>query len=232
MNKLVALTAAAAAVGFIGSASAADLPTKAPMAPAPMVAPAFNWTGCYIGGNIGGVFGRSNENIPLYPATFDINMSSVIGGGHIGCNYTFAPHWVVGLEGDFDWTDLKGDELTTGSGGERYFQRWNWTASARGRLGYAWDNWLLYVTGGAAWANLDSAFFSSTIGTSTSVSATHLGWTVGGGVEYGLTPNWIIGAEYLFAHYERKTYVCSACGPVDFDLETHTVRARLSYKFF
>jgi len=235
MNKLVASAAVLAALGFAATANAADLPVKAPVYKAPPVVAAYNWTGCYVGANLGGTWGRSNEEIPGYPANFDISMAGVTGGGQLGCNYMFAPHWVVGLEGDFDGTSLRGDELTTGSFGERYYERWNWTASVRGRLGYAWDNWLVYATGGAAWANLDSAYFGGyTTGApaSSSVSGTHSGWTVGGGVEYGLTPNWIIGVEYLFAQFERKTYICTGCGPVDFDLQTNTIRARLSYKFF
>jgi len=234
MKRILTVATAVATLALATAATAADLPVKAPFYQASPPVAFYNWTGCYVGVNLGGTSGTSNEIIPVYPANFDISQSGVTGGGHVGCNYMFAQNWVVGLEGDFDWTNLRGDELTTGVFSERYYLRWNWTASVRGRLGYTINNWLIYITGGGAWANLNSAYFGGytvAFPNSPSVSGTHFGWTVGVGIEYGLTANWIVGIEYLFAQFDRKTYICSICGPVNFDLQTNTVRARLSYKF-
>jgi len=85
MRRLVAGLLGATLLGGV-AAQAADLPVKAPVYKAPPL-PIYNWTGCYLGGNVGGVWGRSNINIPGYPSNFNINNSSFIGGGQLGCNY-------------------------------------------------------------------------------------------------------------------------------------------------
>src|SRR6185312_16285411 len=233
MKTTVAISFAAIVFGC-AAASAADLPMKAPLvAPPPS---SMSWTGCYVGADAGFVWGRSNLNIPAYPFTGDINMDSFAGGPFVGCNYQFASNWVIGVEGDWSWMDLNGDVLTGGGSSERYAQKWDWSASVRGRLGFVMpSNTLWYVTGGGAWAHLDNALFTH-VGApnSTTVAGTHSGWTIGAGVEHALIPTapyWIVGLEYLYAKYDRVTYVCSVCGPVNFDLQTHTVRLRLSVKF-
>jgi len=131
MKTTVAISFAAIVFGC-AAASAADLPTKAPL-----VAPSsMSWTGCYVGADAGFVWGRSNLNIPAYPFTGDINMDSFAGGPFVGCNYQFASNWVIGVEGDWSWMDLNGDVLTGGGSSERYAQKWDWSASVRGRLGF------------------------------------------------------------------------------------------------
>lgn len=221
-----ALLATVAAIGFASIASAADMAVKArPMAPLPV---GYNWTGCYIGANVGGIWGKSNISIPAYPSNFNINNSSLLGGGQIGCNYQMN-QFVVGVEGNWDWMNVKGDALSGGGGAERYSVRWDWDASIRGRLGFApaGTPWLLYITGGPAWAKLGSANFIPAL--TPAQSGTHSGWTLGGGAEYQLTPNWIAGLEYRYSSYQSKRYVY--LGPVDVDLKTNAVTARLSYLF-
>ena len=108
----VALIAAVSTVALTQIASAADLPRKAPAA-AP-AAPVYTWTGCYIGGNVGGAWSRQTGDFAAVPAveqvpgTINQNDSSVIGGVHLGCNYQFDPRFVVGVEGDWSWTGLNG----------------------------------------------------------------------------------------------------------------------------
>jgi outer membrane immunogenic protein len=205
---------------------AADLPVKAPVVPpAPL---AYNWNGCYIGGNVGGTWGSSNVNIPLYPANFDIDSSSLIGGVHGGCNYMFAPNWVIGIEGDYAWTDLNDSASTiNGPVGETFSVKWDAMATIRGRLGYAWNNSLFYVTGGVAWSHLDNAQYNPIAGGA--VSATYTGWVVGAGYEYGFTPNWIAGVEYLYADLGDKDFVF--LGPTSVSHTANIVRGRISYKF-
>src|SRR5262249_56397226 len=79
--------------------------------------------------------------------------SGVIGGGQLGCNYQFAPNWVIGIEGDGSAADIKGDATATvlGITGTAH-ARTDWIASATGRVGWAADHWLIYAKGGAAWA--------------------------------------------------------------------------------
>src|SRR3990172_1550129 len=103
-TALLALTAAQPSL-------AADAPVY--KGPAPAAAALFNWSGCYIGVNAGGVWGRSNIDIPAYPSNFNIDMSSIAVGGQIGCNWQ-APGsaFVVGIEGDGSWMNLDGSALS------------------------------------------------------------------------------------------------------------------------
>lgn len=227
MRRII-LTSLSLAVMSV-AASAADMPVKAPvMKPVPVQL--YNWTGCYIGGNVGGIWGRSNINIPAYPANFDLSNSSIVGGGQLGCNYQMQ-QIVFGLEGNWDGMSLKSDGLTGAALSERYSVKWSWEASVRGRLGFApaGTPWLIYVTGGPAWAKLNEGNFIPGTVTTTAQSGTHNGWTIGGGVEYQLTPNWIAGLEYRYAKYQSKRY--NYLGPVDVDLKTSAVMGRLSYLF-
>jgi len=226
MRRFVVALLSATLLGGV-AASAADLPVKAP----PIVrAPIYNWTGCYIGVNAGGIWGRSNVNIPGYPSNFNINESSLLGGGQLGCNYQ-VNQFVFGVEGNWDGMSMSGDAASGGAASERYSVKWNSEASIRGRLGYApiGTPWLIYMTGGATWAHLSSANFIPGLVTTTAQSGNHNGWTLGAGVEYQLTPNWIAGLEYRYSAYQKKTY--NYVGPVDVDLKTSAFMARLSYLF-
>src|SRR5213075_335042 len=185
--------------------------------PAAIVQPHFyfSWTGCYIGGHIGGGWGRETVSIPdlaftagvppgTVPPGFSVpsvtgNTSGVLGGGQVGCNYQFAPNWVIGIEGDGEAADIKGDATATvlGITGTAH-ARTDWIASVTGRLGYTWDRWMLYAKGGAAWAgdkySADIPIFAEHI----LASQTRAGWTVGGGVEWAFWQNWSAKVEYDF----------------------------------
>jgi outer membrane immunogenic protein len=96
--------------GLIDVAAAADL--SAPMyTKAPMVA-AFSWTGCYIGGHVGGAFSQVRST-SMFGAGTTLNLSGVVGGGQVGCDYQFAPAWVVGVEGRGAGTSLKSSRPAT-----------------------------------------------------------------------------------------------------------------------
>ncbi|HVZ54907.1 MAG TPA: outer membrane protein [Pseudolabrys sp.] len=226
MRRLVTGLLAATSLGIV-SAQAADLPIKGPVYPAP---PLYSWTGCRLGLNAGGVWGTSNINIPLYPSNFNVNPSSFIGGGQMGCDYQWQ-QVVIGLEGDFDGMSLSGNGLTGGAAAERFGVKWNWEASIRGRLGWTpiGSPWLFYATGGATWANLSNANFTPGLTVTNGQSGTPAGWTVGGGVEYQFTPNWIFGVEYRYSQYQTNRYVF--VGPVDVNLKTNTVMAKVNYLF-
>ena len=188
------LTLLAAAIGLAASqASAADLPRKAPayIPPAP---PPMTWTGCYIGGNIGGAFGDLKATTPEFPgAEISTNGSGFAGGGQIGCDYQFAGGWVLGIRNMYDWTDNKrsGSFVDPVSGFPvvaNFNNQWFDTLTAR--LGYAVaPAWLLYFQGGAAWGHTSTniTFNGLQIG---QTSKTRTGWTIGGGVEWMFAPHW------------------------------------------
>ena len=197
-------------------AMAADL--RAPVYKAPPAAPpvvrVFSWTGCYFGGNVGGLWVNKDFTGPIFGQTFNAHASSVIGGAQVGCNYQFAGGWVVGIQGDYDWTNAH----TSRSGlllvgGVPFADSFNVksVASVTGRVGYAWDRFLGYVKGGGAWERDNFTFtFPAVTGT---LSDTRSGWTVGVGGEYAFT-NWLTGfVEYDYYNFGNRTNNL-VCGPV------------------
>ena len=227
VTKIV-LTAAALSLSSIAMSSAADL-RPAYRAPAPVAAPVpYNWSGFYIGGHAGGAWVEDGD-------------SGFAGGGQIGYNWQFAPNWVIGIEGDFSGTSISsGGSVSvpgvTVSGGADL----NWLASVRGRLGYTWDRFMLYFTGGGAWADISGGgtIAIANVGSTTwSASGTASGWVIGGGGEWMFTPNWTLGVEYLHYEFDNISGTVSTPGfSFSGDINGGTgsvdvVRARLNYKF-
>jgi len=201
-------------VAFVASSLAAfagDLAVKAP-AIAPIAL--YNWTGCYIGGNIGGTF-SDDTSTNRFGATRSHNSSGFVGGGQIGCDYQFAPGWVLGAGGRGAWMSLKASNagtvtnLITGVTLPSQFTVSNdFLASFTARLGYSFvDRWLFYVKGGAAWTNekVDDAFTNVRgIAVDPGTSATRTGWTIGTGVEWAFARNWSTTLEYDYHNFGSK----------------------------
>jgi outer membrane immunogenic protein len=241
------------AVAIAGSALAAEPPLQPP--------PTFTWTGFYLGGQIG--WARSNDaanaelSLPLWPRFFakgySIVAQGVIGGAHIGYNLQIN-QWIIGLEGTVDGTSLSGSVSTSASTPNRgpfgtlaASTREDVQGSIRARAGIAWDRVLVYATGGAAFtgisnnysAILPAAVPASFFGSS-GFSKTLAGWTVGGGLEYAVTNNWSLRAEYRysdFGHYTDFPFSNVAIAPAVFNATTghrlteHQVQGGFSYKF-
>jgi outer membrane immunogenic protein len=216
MKKL--LIASAALAALIGTpALAADLAIKAPLPPAP---PAWSWTGFYVGVNAGYSLAKDpftqtldEGGIGLISGSVDSRVTPNGGlfGGQAGYNYQ-AGNIVVGVEGDMQWS---GARDTAGCGIEclneggmtatlgTAEQRIKWFGTARGRVGYTNNDWLLYVTAGGAWGGIDAttAVNGSAIGltaASNTTSFTKTGGAFGGGVEVHLGGQWTAKAEYLY----------------------------------
>jgi outer membrane immunogenic protein len=222
-------------------AFAADLPMKTPATP---VAPAqFSWTGCHIGADIGGAF--SYDEIR---SSGDFSSPGFIGGGQIGCDYQFAPVWVIGVEGRAAWSSLKSStpgsvtSLTTGVTVPSQFTVSNdFLASATARIGYGFaDRWLLFVRGGAAWTRerADDAFTAPLLGVAVdpSYAATRTGWTAGAGLEWAFAPHWSASLEYNFYDFGDNAFTATdnATGAfVNGSLKDriHTVTTGVSYHF-
>jgi len=193
------------------SAMAADLgrPAPAPVytkAPPPVML--YSWTGCYVGVNGGGLWARKTftttaafGNFPAGSADGSLDISGGVFGGQVGCNYQFGS-WVIGAQGDYDWSGASSSFndlvfLTTDSVKVKSL------ASVTGRLGYAWDRFLLYAKGGGAWERDDYGAVAALV--SLTASDTRNGWTVGGGGEYAFT-DWLTGfAEYDYYDFGTKT---------------------------
>jgi outer membrane immunogenic protein len=241
---------------FTTSALAADLPRKAPAYVPPAPIP-FTWTGFYLGLHAGWGFGNSDATVvppigsdELFdPASIGNNANGFVGGLQVGYNWQFAPNWVIGIEGDVSGARIRdtstapvtlgGSPINTGI--DHIFERdVRWLASIRGRLGYAADRWLLYVTGGGAWAGIDftagPAFPGATLAPITG-NDTISGWTAGGGVEYAVTNNWTARIEYLFYDLDDLTIVNVSSFDPSVTATTmsknqfHVVRLGVNYKF-
>jgi iron complex outermembrane recepter protein len=157
-----------------------------------------NWTGIYLGVNGGFTFGGSDWTDSVTGASSDVfNTSGFVFGGTLGANYQVGS-WVFGVEADGDWADSNGfgtftTTSTTSLCAGGCLTKNTWLATARGRAGYAFDRFLVYGTGGAAFGNVQANFSRDPVTTSTEA-----GWTAGGGVEYALGSGWSAKAEYLF----------------------------------
>jgi outer membrane immunogenic protein len=187
----VALTSVAALV----SADAADLAVKAPVYKAPVVAP-FSWTGFYVGVNGGGGWASESWQDNGDGVTPSFKPSGGILGGQVGYRWQWG-QFVLGAEGTAAWADLN-DTSTAAPASETF--KVQSIYSATGQVGYAIDRWLPYVKGGWAGASTNLSWQDSAFPASASHSEFNNGWTVGGGLDYAVTNNIIVGVEYN--HYD------------------------------
>jgi outer membrane immunogenic protein len=206
------LLASAAVILAVNPAFAADLPTrKTPPAPVP----SFSWTGCYVGGHVGGGWGESVltnfSEPPLGPASPVVDISGWLGGGQIGCNYQFATNWVAGIEIADSWANLRGTSDPFFGGKAVFNAQKDWIASGAARVGYAWDRWLIYAKGGAAWVGDRFNVSGTYAGYPYSVesSQTRSGWTIGGGVEWAFWQNWSANLEYAYYDFGSRSDLLS-----------------------
>ena len=205
------------------AAQAADFPQpyRAP-APAYLV-PEFSWSGFYVGLNAGYMWGNSKWNGSA--GNFEVAPSGFIGGGTLGYNLQTGS-WVWGIEGDVDYLDAN-RTIATAVCGSCTFKD-TWLATARGRIGYSFDRWLPYVTGGGAWGDV---YMSSPSGSN---SSTKGGWTAGAGVEYAFLGNWSAKLEYLYVDLGSANCGSSACpfaADTSVDFTANIIRAGINYRF-
>jgi outer membrane immunogenic protein len=215
-TKIAIMLIATTAISTV--ALAADLPSRRapPVFVPPPAIPVFTWTGLYIGAQAGYEFGRSNAfatnavtGVGL--AGNSANPNGVIGGGHIGYNFStqsipvlsgLGPFGgaggVIGVEGDVDGSNYRSNYLL---GGIANTTREDIQGSIRGRLGIAVDRALFYATGGVAFGDLRNNYLNTLTGLTDSYSHTRVGYTVGGGIEYAITNNFSLRAEYRYTDY-------------------------------
>jgi outer membrane immunogenic protein len=209
MMQKILLTATMIVSVVSGSALAADMPPPGPAqvyTKAPMIMPMYSWTGCYVGGNIGGVWATTNWTVAANgQAITNQNISSFLGGGQVGCNYQIST-FVFGVQGDYDWTNANTSTADMVALTLNDHTNIKSLASVTGRVGYAWDRFLGYVKGGGAWEKETySTTFIASGATFSTASETRTGWTVGVGGEYAFT-DWLTGfAEYDYYGFGTTT---------------------------
>jgi outer membrane immunogenic protein len=204
MKKTAFLLGAAVVALTAGSAAAADLAVKA--RPAPIVAPVFSWTGCYIGVHAGGGAVRSSYTDQFNNGAADWGNGG-LAGGQIGCNYQTGV-FVFGIEGEGYWSGMKAQqEFSIPADGEGFFSsvRNKYDYTVAGRFGVTYERAFIYGKAGWAWGKHDFAFTAQDC-TSCNIysefgSATLNGPLFGVGVEYAFAPNWTVKGEYNYINY-------------------------------
>ncbi|HEX5211566.1 MAG TPA: outer membrane beta-barrel protein [Pseudolabrys sp.] len=221
----------AIAIAVLGSASAMAADMQRPAYKAPMLAPApvTTWTGCYIGGNVGGLFGNASVSAPGGEVSPD--GSGFAAGGQVGCDYQFSGGFVIGIRDQLDWTSNKRSGTIASGALAGTVVNFNnqWFDTLTGRVGYAFQPaWLAYFQGGAAWAHTSTDFSGAAAG---QVSNSRTGWTVGGGVEWMFVPHW---SAFLEGNYmDFGTISGTVTGvPVNVKANATNVLVGINYRFF
>jgi outer membrane immunogenic protein len=247
------LLASVALLGGIGSAAmAADLPP--PMAPPPRAPavyypppPVYNWTGFYIGGNLGAAWNSGGSVSDSFGSTFTGSgqTTKFTGGGQVGVNYEFWGGVVVGAEAMFVWLpnttntfNVTGGGVATGNTASATLNS-RWLTTATGKLGYAWNTVLVYGKGGGAWVGADNPNLTvNGLGQTLSSSTTNnFGWTAGVGIEWAFAGNWSARAEYDFIGLQNQSLTVAGGGPFAGDTINFNNRnislltAGLNYRF-
>jgi outer membrane immunogenic protein len=243
MKRLLSLGVALAAA-WIVPALAADLPVKTPVLPFAY----WEWTGCYIGAQGGGNWGRAHNNDITFPfigvpVTNPSNLSGGLAGGTVGCSYQ-SWKWVFGIEADASWTNKSGiaNEIPPFNTAATFGVKERWIDTLRGRLGFkfgAQDQFLLYVTGGAAAAGVTATTCLPGV-FCTSASNTMTGWTAGGGGEWAVFPSmpvphgWVsVKVEYLYVDLGSKDFSLDPTLTTSKNVSVidHIVRAGVNWHF-
>jgi len=223
---LAGLLAAAWASPTLG----ADLPRPAYKAPVYVPPEVFSWTGFYAGLNGGYAWGHSDWNNPA-AGNVSFNTKKYLMGGTFGYNWQTG-NFVLGIEGDVDASWVDGSTAGAIAGpcsGAGCTTKNSWLATGRGRVGYAVDRFLPYITGGAAIGNI-----KATSQNGGSVDKTNFGWTAGAGVEWAFFTNWTMKAEYLYADLGKVTCAAATCGggaDSEITYKTNIVRLGVNYRF-
>src|SRR5262245_54886902 len=221
-------------------AIAADLrpaPVYPPPPPPPVLIPTWTWTGCYVGGHLGGLWaGRKSIDVtPVGPffGSGDHSVNGWLAGVQAGCNYQFAGGWVIGIQGDYAWTSAEGSLVSVLAPSLTIQTEINSLASVTTRLGYAWGSFLGYAKVGAAWEwDNFHVFNSATLATvAASGDRRRTGWTVGIGGEYAFT-NYLSGfVEYNYYDFGSRDINFNNGGILDVNETKSVVKAGLNYRF-
>jgi outer membrane immunogenic protein len=214
MKALLRAGTALAGILAGSSAYAADIR----MIKAPPVAPQFSWTGCYVGGNVGLGAGHVEWTDPLPDGNIDnlliartartahTDMSGMVAGGQVGCDWQGGGNWVFGIAASLNASDVTGTNM------DQFNQTWtlrdkiDWYGSVTGRIGTAINSALLYARGGFAFAHNNFEIENSgvTLGTP---SSTRTGWTLGVGIEWAFAPCWSAFVEGNYYSFGSKSEI-------------------------
>ena len=224
---LFALAAVAGVTMGTSIASAADMGRPVYKAPPSGVMPvSYDWTGFYIGGHVG--YGWAQKNWTDSFGLFDISHTAngFLGGLQGGYNYQIG-QFVLGIEANSSWSGMSGSTNTLGA---NFNTNVDWTGTLTGRLGMAFDRWLVYGKGGVAWAHdrYTTNFYTLPGG---EITDNRMGWVVGAGVEYAFAPQWSAKLEYNYMDFGTRSVSFAPGFSTDIDQTVQTVKFGVNYKF-
>ncbi|MDP1584614.1 MAG: porin family protein [Bradyrhizobium sp.] len=223
------LTAATLAILASTAAQSADMAAR-PLTKAPVVDRLYSWTGLYVGGTAGYGWGRTRQ-IDDTRSSPEFDYEGFVGGGTLGYNWQ-AGAVVLGFETDISYADIKG-AIADGPGWGCGFPTTSchnevqWFGTARGRLGYALDRFLPYITGGLAYGRVYGDFTSCSL---QCIESTRTGWTAGAGLEWAFASSWSAKVEYLRVDLGEFS-VTSGGNTLGVVTTFDVVRAGINYKF-
>ena len=196
----------------------------------------YSWTGCYVGGNVGGGWASKDWANPEGSTPGDrgtAHFSGVVGGAQVGCDYQFTGAWLIGVQGLFDGSGMKGGVIDTHNSDFDLTTRIDWFANVTGRLGYTIQpNLLLYGGGGVAWVR--DRHVELDLGAPYAIGdVTRTGWVAIGGVEWNFAPSWSLFFQYDFMDFGTHTdpLVFVTGGPHTFDIKQHVQTALVGFNF-
>jgi outer membrane immunogenic protein len=186
-----------------------------------------------------------------FPTSLSPSAHGIVGGGQVGYNWQLPSDWVVGFEADLQASGIKGSEtqrlspLFFDETSTTVSKKVDWYGTVRARAGYLVNpQWLVYATGGLAYGKTSLGFHVDdltqgcdifTICGRDSASDVRVGWTLGGGVETMVAPNWSVKAEYSYVDLGKQTFDAATTVPVDFKVSAkyheQIVRIGLNYHF-
>jgi high affinity Mn2+ porin len=227
-RKQLLAGAALGALALGGPAAAADMAFKAPVYKA-----VYDWTGFYIGAHSGYGGGKSNAVLsdPAI-ATTDHRFGGIIGGVQAGYNVRLPSGLLLGVEADMTFpsyllSNFTTSSLTTARSGMS--EQWDYTGTARGRIGYASGPWLAYATGGLAW--MGERFLNTpAVGDDEKHINVRFGWAAGAGLEYAFAPHWSVRLEYLYSQFDRANVRFPSGTQYNSSLDFQQIRIGLNRK--
>jgi outer membrane immunogenic protein len=224
----------------ISTAMAADMPSRGYYKSVPVEGP-YNWTGFYAGANAGYAAGRETSAFASVdglgvPFSFGrrVSYDGLFGGGQLGYNLQMS-NFVFGVEADIQFADIGGlsRAMTPPPGSFAASNKLDAFGTVRGRLGYAFGNFMPYVTGGFAAGRNTFTFTAPLAGLTASDSAIQTGWTAGAGLEYGVSGGWTVRAEYLHVDLGSGGYLPDLIPAITFPTTSRfdLVRGAVNYRF-
>lgn len=234
MKKLF-LASALTALTF-SAAHAADAIVYEPVPETPIVM-SFDWTGAYIGGQVGYGWGNlgytySFNGNPDTDYDYNHDPSGFISGVYAGYNHQFSNNVILGADADIVWSNLKDSSIAPGDIFYSANTKIDWMGSARLRLGYAYDRFMPYIAGGVAFGDLKFDEYRQPSGTVYgSADKSITGWTIGAGAEYAMTDQWILRGEYRYTDFGKVTFTTDANDTYSGKLKINDFRIGVAYKF-